>query len=343
MYLVRTLIQSYYAYRVNSTTSYLDTLTLQRTTTIDKLKAATKYNSTQQLLEKYGGVAPAKQKKNKEVESRARAGSLMSPLQKPRPNKGRTSLGPPPPTANIRRTDSHSAPNSPPLAPAQLPQPPPLQRILPEQSQPQQQLPPSPLPPSHRPSTSTSSNPGGSSRPMTATSEFAPNAFSPPRAYYAGSDAQSGGSEAKWYDRILDLVMGEDETSPKNRIVLICENCRLVNGQAPPGCRRLEDVGLWRCFSCGAKNGVVDEGVKAVREMESVVRREEQKEKERLAKGLSPAAEEAEALNFEELKWEQEMKEKKRLKKVSQAAPTIEVEKSTDEEDNGEEVSVDSD
>lgn len=151
----------------------------------------------------------------------------------------------------------------------------------------------------------------------------------------------SGGGEAKWYDRILDLVMGEDETSPKNRIVLICENCRLVNGQAPPGCRRLEDVGLWRCFGCGSKNGVVDEGVKAVREMESVVRREERKEKERIAKGLSPAAEEPEAPNFEDLKWEQEMREKKRQKKVSPVAPTIEVEKSTDEEDNGEDADSD--
>lgn len=45
--------------------------------------------------------------------------------------------------------------------------------------------------------------------------------------------------------------------------------------------RRLEDVGLWRCFGCGAKNGVVDEGLKAVREMESVVRREERREMER--------------------------------------------------------------
>ena len=174
---------------------------------------------------------------------------------------------------------------------------------------------------------------------MTATSEFAPNAFPPPAAYY-DSSSQSGAGETKWYDRILDLVMGEDETSPKNRIVLICENCRLVNGQAPPGCRRLEDVGLWRCFGCGAKNGLVDEGVKAVREMESVVRREERKEKERLQKmgGLSPSVEEREGPEFEELKWETEMKEKKgrKEKKVSQVAPTIEVRSSTDEEDNGE-------
>lgn len=181
---------------------------------------------------------------------------------------------------------------------------------------------------------------------MTATSEFAPNAFPPPAAYYAGGEAQSGATGEKWYDRILDLVMGEDETSPKNRIVLICENCRLVNGQAPPGCRRLEDVGLWRCFGCGAKNGVVDEGVKAVREMESVVRREERKEKERLAR-MSPMGEEQEMMMreespaFEDPRWKEEGKARKG-KKVSQVAPTIEVERSTDEEDNGAEAGEES-
>ena len=60
----------------------------------------------------------------------------------------------------------------------------------------------------------------------------------------------------KWYDRILDVVLGEDETSAKNRIALICQNCRLVNGQAPPGARTLEEVGRWRCSSCQAWNGV---------------------------------------------------------------------------------------
>lgn len=162
---------------------------------------------------------------------------------------------------------------------------------------------------------------------MTATSEFAPNAFPPSAAYYDHSSDLAQSGEGKWYDRILDLVMGEDETSPKNRIVLICEHCRLVNGQAPPGCRRLEDVGLWRCFGCGGKNGVVDEGVKAVREMESVVRREERKEKERLAGGLSPAVEEQEmALRESSSAFENpKRKEEAMQKKVSQVAPTIAV------------------
>ncbi|KAL8954982.1 MAG: hypothetical protein Q9193_006978 [Seirophora villosa] len=52
-----------------------------------------------------------------------------------------------------------------------------------------------------------------------------------------------------------NLVLGEDETLPRNRLALICHKCRLVNGQAPPGAQRLEDVGKWRCIGCGTMNG----------------------------------------------------------------------------------------
>ena len=61
--------------------------------------------------------------------------------------------------------------------------------------------------------------------------------------------------QSHWYDRILDALLGEDETQPKNRLALICNECRLVNGQAPPGIRTLEDIGRWRCGGCGAWNG----------------------------------------------------------------------------------------
>ena len=52
------------------------------------------------------------------------------------------------------------------------------------------------------------------------------------------------------------MLLGEDEMHPKNRLALICENCRLVNGQAPPGAKTLEAVGKWRCSNCGTMNGV---------------------------------------------------------------------------------------
>ena len=57
----------------------------------------------------------------------------------------------------------------------------------------------------------------------------------------------------------MDVLLGEDETQPRNRIALICTSCRLVNGQAPPGVKTLREVGRWRCGGCGAWNGEVGE------------------------------------------------------------------------------------
>jgi hypothetical protein len=53
----------------------------------------------------------------------------------------------------------------------------------------------------------------------------------------------------------MDALLGEDETQAKNRLAMICAECRLVNGQAPPGARTLEDIGRWRCGGCRAWNG----------------------------------------------------------------------------------------
>lgn len=65
----------------------------------------------------------------------------------------------------------------------------------------------------------------------------------------------------------MDLLLGEDETASKNRIVLICKQCRLVNGQAPPGTNSLTELGMWKCMACGAMNGEVDEGKRLVKEV----------------------------------------------------------------------------
>ena len=83
---------------------------------------------------------------------------------------------------------------------------------------------------------------------------FAPNAFTNPPPLSQAPFAYQ--QESRWYDRILDVLLGEDETLAKNRLVLICQNCRLVNGQAPPGVKALEEIGSWRCGGCGARNGV---------------------------------------------------------------------------------------
>ena len=92
--------------------------------------------------------------------------------------------------------------------------------------------------------------------PESPGAEFAPNAFGAAELtrQYSISTANTS-VQTHWYDRILDALLGEDETQPKNRLAMICSECRLVNGQAPPGTRTIEDVGRWRCGDCGAWNG----------------------------------------------------------------------------------------
>jgi hypothetical protein len=72
--------------------------------------------------------------------------------------------------------------------------------------------------------------------------------------------------ESHWYDRILDALLGEDEASAKNRLALICKQCRIVNGLAPPGIKTPEELGKWRCSGCGAWNGEEYEAARLLEE-----------------------------------------------------------------------------
>ena len=210
VYIVRLGLTTYYEYRTSSIQSHLDELQKQRDSTIEKLKAATKYNDTQDLLKKYGGTTTPKAKPERKT----------TPRQGDSPKGGRTTVVPPP-TANIPGRNG----------PATLTNTP--QRSLPQVGSPLRQ--------------DASYSASGATPPTQGFSaEFAPNAFPAVPQY---SQANQG---SRWYDRIMDVLLGEDETLPRARLALICSNCRLVNGQAPPGVKRLEDVGKWRCEGCGA-------------------------------------------------------------------------------------------
>lgn len=213
IYIVRTTTTRYYEWRISSTDAYIKSLSKEREATIERLKESTKWNTTQQLLEKYGGQpqkkAPAEKKKDG--------------TEKPAPAPGpRTGIAPPP-TANIQRPSDKR-----PATPQQ-----------PGSAGPSQDLSHSAaLPP-----------------PEVLSAEFAPNAFSAPELTRQYTASSATFTQSHWYDRILDALLGEDETQPKNRIALICDECRLVNGQVPPGARTIEDVGRWRCGGCKAWNG----------------------------------------------------------------------------------------
>ena len=90
----------------------------------------------------------------------------------------------------------------------------------------------------------------------------------------------------------MDVLLGEDETLPGKRLALICSNCRLVNGQAPPGVKRLADVGKWRCGGCGTINGEetdVKKIVDSIKKQDVADVVSEKKEKMSDWKSLSPA------------------------------------------------------
>ena len=237
IYGVRTLLGLLFDWQIGRRQAYVDDLQKQRETKINELKKATKYDSTQELLQKYGAAPRQTPSKSQQGTKR----KVVSPQDQPQ----RTGL-PPPPTANIVRPGS-SLPNTP-----QRPN-----------------GPVSPIPNGYLRSPQSSHSMTTSPTGIHPESPgFAPNAFSsgvpPPKSAYD--------KPSNWYDRIFDVILGEDETLAKNRLVLICSNCRLVNGQAPPGVQTLEQVGIWRCSSCGTKNGVESDTKTMVKQMTEIVR-----------------------------------------------------------------------
>ena len=84
---------------------------------------------------------------------------------------------------------------------------------------------------------------------MDSSAEFAPNAVDTQPQYASSINGP------KWYDRLMDVLLGEDETKPINRLALICQKCKLVNGQAPPGAKSMAEIGRWKCSGCKAWNG----------------------------------------------------------------------------------------
>lgn len=251
---VRWLLNAWYDYRVKNVETRLQEATKERAKVIEKLKIATKYDSTQQLLDKYGGGGA----NNKQDQSQQRgkspkrkaSGRQSLPVQFQQQQGPRTGFAPPP-TANIpgRQPSPQNPLDARLRAATQGPSP---QSLVPQPRQPQ--------PP--------------------ANESFAPNAF----PSHFSQPAPASAPAPAWYDRILDVVLGEDETSSKNRFALICAtpSCRLVNGQAPPGARSLEDVGRWRCKGCGEMNGVESEAGKVLQqaELKREVGSEEQKRPE---------------------------------------------------------------
>lgn len=246
IYLIRTGSSAMYDMRIDSCNAKLKELQGQRAKTIQKLKDATRYDSTLELLEKYGGgegKSRLKRKNTGEGENdEGKKGQGRQQQQQPDAGAANRTRMPVPATANIQRGNTMPPLNS--SAP-QHPGPGPY-------NAPQGRLP----------------SPSGAAD---ASAEFAPNAYDVARPLAPLPSMPSGHYEPSaqnhWYDKIMDLLLGEDETASKNRIVLICKHCRLVNGQAPPGTNSLAELGVWKCMACSAMNGEENEGKRIMKEV----------------------------------------------------------------------------
>lgn len=239
IYMVRRGITGFFDWRISQQEAHIEALQTQRETKIVDLKKATRYDSTQKLLQKYGGSGkPTASKSHQQPNQPPQQGTKRKITAA---NEAQRTGLPPPPTANIPGRIATFTPSTPPRPDVDVN---PLSSATPNS------------PPSAMAFMDSPAN------IMANESEFAPNAFSnfpPPRPAYEQA--------SKWYDRILDVLLGEDETLAKNRIALICSDCRLVNGQAPPGTRSLEELGKWKCGGCGAGNGVETGVAHAIQEM----------------------------------------------------------------------------
>jgi hypothetical protein len=260
IYGVRRAMQVFFDWRISQQQTYIEALQKQRDAKIADLKKATRYDSTQELLQKYGGAGKPAPSKSHQQQTQQGTKRKITPTGEPQ----RTGL-PPPPTANIPGRTIGPAPSTP------LRQN--VDTMSPISTNARSPLLASALIDS--PAIATPDEPG-----------FAPNAFpNPPQQARPAYEQPS-----KWYDRILDVLLGEDETLAKNRIVLICTNCRLVNGQAPPGVKSLKEVGRWKCGGCGAWNGVESEVTNLMQEMRQKVQNEQVEGGEGIDKGRKEEA-----------------------------------------------------
>lgn len=227
----------------------LQALKTERTGVIKDLKEATGYDRTRGLLDKYGGEKQraAEGEDGDEEGSGAKQGQRIGAKQQQQPQ--RTDFMPPP-TANI-----------------------PSRQSLPGGAFASGVSTPSPAPHRQQDVSSAPSSPD-SKDGLAASASFAPNAFPdssashpapinvhamPNSPYGPFTPALDMAAPTKWYDRLLDVLIGDDESAARNRLALLCSSCGLVNGLAPPGARSLEEVGKWKCSGCGATNGVAAE------------------------------------------------------------------------------------
>ncbi|CCJ31544.1 unnamed protein product [Pneumocystis jirovecii] len=110
----------------------------------------------------------------------------------------------------------------------------------------------------HINSNNNTNNSFNESFPMTSNASF------PIDKYFKPSQDNS------FISRILNFIIGPDETSPENRYALICKNCGIHNGLAPYG-EKWESI-KYICMNCGSWNGNIKQDIKNTKDNSNILK-----------------------------------------------------------------------
>lgn len=232
IWFIRRLISWWFNRLTSSNLEYINALRSEQQEKIEDLKQSTNFYSTKALLERFDSSFDKASKRKSVILSGGKpSGSIGGPNVGPKPPGNPSTSGTPgtpgieqqplpkpthKPSNSIAAEDFAFAPNLPSLRSTPKPN-----ELHPDQPD----FKPSLISPNHHPELQQ----------------------------YPLGPVYNANYQPSWYDKILDIIVGEDEYSPKSRYALICNNCRRHNGLAQPG--ELPQYVIYICPQCGFRNG----------------------------------------------------------------------------------------
>lgn len=233
---IRRIIFWWFTRLTTSNAEYINALRSEQQEKIEELKQSTNFYSTKALLERFDSNFDKTNKRKSVVKGTAFGQQPSAPNSQPKIQKEASSKGKDP-AQQLNR--GHNSSNS--IAAADFEFAPNLPSLQAPSSPGKPELPQSPTaqPPTQPPPPQQRHQQRG--QPLQEL-----------QAYPLGP-VYNANYQPSWYDKILDIIVGEDEYSPKSRYALICQNCRRHNGLAQPG--ELPQYVIYICPQCGFRNG----------------------------------------------------------------------------------------
>lgn len=191
IYLLRSAVASYYTQRISTEESSLEILKSSQREKIEEFKTKTNFYTTKNLIDRYSG------------------GGDVQPASTPESKKSAIPVGGSSSSSNRKETAQHA--ESPLQLRGQAPRLQPQSQFTPQRmNHPAALVGTVPTPPS----LSGSSIQQRQVQDMPRIAEFAPNADA---HQSTSSGSGNGNGDRHWYDRMLDVIVGEDEGSEKSR------------------------------------------------------------------------------------------------------------------------------